>query len=265
MGQKVNPLANRLGYIRDWDSRWFPVRETPRLLEEDYKIRQFVKARLKYAAVSRIVIERAGSFLRIILHTARPGMVIGRRGVDIDNLKNAIETMTARKTFVNVLEIKNPEIDANLVAEGIALQLERRVHHRRAVKRAIERAVGQGAGGIKIKVKGRLGGNEIARYEWLKEGRIPTSTFRADVDYGFCEAHTAMGRIGVKVWIFKKEYFTKSREDLIMELKKTKAQEYGVTEEPQGLKEQIKEAARKPVAGAQLNQESNGPQKDLPV
>lgn len=157
-------------------------------------------------------------------------MVIGRRGADIDNLKSAIESMTGRKTFVNVLEIKNPETDAALVAESIALQLERRIHHRRALKRAIERARAQGAAGIKIKIAGRLGGAEIARYEWLKDGRVPTSTFRADIDYGFCEAHTSMGKIGCKVWIFKKEYFTKSREDLVKELKKSKAQEFGLTE-----------------------------------
>ncbi|MEK6544850.1 MAG: 30S ribosomal protein S3 [Elusimicrobiota bacterium] len=230
MGQKISPIANRLGYIKDWESRWFPVREMPRLIEEDFRIRQFIRQRLKLAAVSRVVIERAGSFLRVILHTARPGMVIGRRGADIDNLKSAIESMTGRKTFVNVLEIKNPETDAALVAESIALQLERRIHHRRALKRAIERARAQGAAGIKIKIAGRLGGAEIARYEWLKDGRVPTSTFRADIDYGFCEAHTSMGKIGCKVWIFKKEYFTKSREDLVKELKKSKAQEFGLTE-----------------------------------
>lgn len=227
MGQKVNPKACRLGYIVNWDSRWFPTREAPRLLEEDYKIRRYVKQRLKLAAISRIVVERAGSFLRVVLHTARPGMVIGRRGADIENLKTAIEGMTSKKTFVNVVEVKNPEMDAMLVAESIGMQLEKRIHHRRAIKRAIERAMGQGAGGIKIAVSGRLGGAEIARYEWLKEGRVPTSTLRADVDYGYAEAHMSYGKIGIKTWIFKKEYFTKTREDLVSELKKEKAAEEG--------------------------------------
>ncbi len=225
MGQKTNPKANRLGYIQDWDSRWFPVKETPLLIVEDYRIRSIIRERLRYASVSKVVIERAGSFLRVVLHTARPGMVIGRKGADIENLKATIEAMSGRKTFVNVLEIKNPETDAQLVSEAIAIQLEKRINHRRAIKRAIERAMAQGAKGIKVMVGGRLGGAEIARREWLKEGRIPTSTFRADVEYGFSEAFTTMGKIGVKVWVFKKEYFTKSKEDLIAELKKSKAQE----------------------------------------
>lgn len=234
MGQKVNPKACRLGYIVNWDSRWFPTREAPYLLEEDQKIRRMVRERLKMAAISKVIIERAGSFLRVVLHTARPGMVIGRRGVDIENLKTAIEQMTSKKTFVNVVEVKSPEVDAVLVAESIALQLEKRIHHRRAIKRAMERSMASGAGGIKIAVSGRLGGAEIARYEWLKEGRVPTSTLRADVDYGQREAHMSYGKIGVKVWIFKKEYFTKSREELVGELKKEKAAEEGTGGIPLG-------------------------------
>ncbi len=228
MGQKVPPKANRLGYIRDWDSRWFPGKGTPALLVEDQEIRAELKERLKFAAVSKIVIERAGGFLRVLIHTARPGMIIGRRGADIENLKTLIEDRYHRKTFVNVVEVKSPEADAALVAESIAFQLERRINHRRAMKRSIERARSQGVAGIKIMCSGRLGGAEIARYECLKEGRIPTSTFRADIDYGFCEANTVMGKIGVKVWVFKKEYFTKSKEDLVNELKKTKAEEAGL-------------------------------------
>lgn len=233
MGQKINPKANRLGYIQEWDSRWFPsLRETPKLIVEDRAIRIMVKERLKFAAISKVAIERAGSFLRVILHTARPGMVIGRRGVDIENLKTMIEEKTGKKTFVNVLEIKNPESDAGLVAESIAFQLERRVNHRRAMKKAIEAAVNHGVQGIKICVSGRLGGAEIARFESHREGRVPTSTFRADIGYGTAEALTAMGKIGVKVWIFKKEYFTKTKDDLFMELKKAKAQEMGIVEGP---------------------------------
>ncbi|MBI4368829.1 MAG: 30S ribosomal protein S3 [Elusimicrobia bacterium] len=231
MGQKIHPKANRLGYIQDWDSRWFPLKNAPQLLVEDSMIRRLVYERFRFASISKVVIERAGSFLRVILHTARPGMVIGRRGADIEGLNNFIEERTGRKTFVNVVEIKYPEIDAALVAENIAFQLEKRVNHRRAIKRAIERAMGQGAAGIKIAVSGRLGGAEIARYEWLKEGRVPSSTFRADIGYGTAEAFTMMGKIGIKVWIFKKEYFTKSREDLVTEIKKTKAQEMGLPDE----------------------------------
>lgn len=228
MGQKVNPKANRLGYIKDWDSRWFPaVKDAPALIVEDQKIRAYLRERLRFAAVSKIGIERAGSFLRVILHTARPGMVIGRKGADIEGLKTAIEAMTGKKTFVNVLEIKNPEADAQLVAEAIALQLEKRINHRRAMKRSIERARAQGVKGIKVMVSGRLGGSEIARFEWLREGRVPCTTFRADIDYGAAEARTTLGKIGVKVWIFKKEYFTKSKEDLVEELRKAKAQEFG--------------------------------------
>lgn len=227
MGQKVHPKATRLGYIKDWDSRWFPMKGAPKLLVEDQEIRAMLRDRLKFAAVSKIVIERAGSFLRVVIHTARPGMVIGRRGSDIENLKTLIEDRCRRKTFINVVEVKSPEADASLVAESIAFQLERRINHRRAMKRAIERAVAQGVAGIKVMCSGRLGGAEIARFECLKEGRVPASTFRADIDYGFCEANTVMGKIGVKVWIFKKEYFTKSKEDLVMELRKAKAQETG--------------------------------------
>ncbi|MBI4668438.1 MAG: 30S ribosomal protein S3 [Elusimicrobia bacterium] len=230
MGQKVHPNATRLGYIHDWDSRWFPLKDAPRLIAEDAMIRRLVTERFKFASIGKVVIERAGNFLRVILHTARPGMVIGRRGVDIEGLKTLLEDRTGRKVFVNVLEIKNPDADAALVAESIAFQLERRVNHRRAMKRAIERAKSLRVLGIKIMCSGRLGGAEIARFEWLKEGRVPTSVFRADVDYGTAEAKTVMGKVGIKVWIFKKEYFTKTKEDLINEIKKTKAQETDIAQ-----------------------------------
>ena len=224
MGQKVHPKANRLGYIKDWDSRWFSLRDMPALIGEDFNIRCFVKERLRMAAVSRIVIERAGSYLRVNIHTARPGIVIGKKGSDIESIRETLEALTGRKVFVNVLEVKQPELDAQLVAEAVAFQLERRINHRRAMKRAIERSLSAGALGVRIRVSGRLGGAEIARKEWLREGRVPLHTFRGDIDYGFTEASTTMGKIGVKVWIFRKEYFSKSREDLLAEVRKQQEQ-----------------------------------------
>jgi small subunit ribosomal protein S3 len=219
MGQKVHPKGVRLGYIKDWDSRWFNPREMPALIEEDQKIREFLKDRLKLAAVSKIGIERTGNYLRVNIFTARPGIVIGKKGADIEGLRTAIEAMTSRKTSINVMEIKRPELDAQLVSEGVAMQLEKQIGFRRAMKKAIERAMQSGALGIKIQISGRLGGAEIARREWAKEGRVPLQTFRADIDYGFTEAHITMGRIGVKVWIFRKELFKKTDADLMEEVR----------------------------------------------
>lgn len=220
MGQKIHPKGFRLGYIKDWDAKWFSRRNTADLLEEDVKVRNFVKGKLKLAAVSRIGIERAGKYLRVNIYTARPGIVIGKKGADVENLRKDIEEMTGGKTtFVNIMEIKIPELDAQLVAEGIALQLEKQISHRRAMKKAIERSMARGALGVKTMVSGRLGGNEIARCEWLREARVPLQTLRADVDYGFAEAMTKMGRIGVKAWIFRKEFFAKTEKDLVEEAK----------------------------------------------
>ncbi len=219
MGQKIHPGGLRLGYINDWDSRWFNLRQMPDLLEEDRRIRAYLTRKLQGAAVSKIAIERAGKHLRVNIFTARPGIVIGKKGSDIENLRKDIEQMTDRKAFVNVMEIKRPELDAQLVAEGIAMQLEKNIGFRRAMKKAIERTMAAGALGIKVRVSGRLGGAEIARVEWMKEGRVPLQTFRADINYGFAEALITMGRIGVKVWIFKKELFKKTREDLMEEVK----------------------------------------------
>ncbi len=219
MGQKVYPKGVRLGYIKDWDSKWFNPREMPALIEEDFKIRAFLKDRLKLAAVSKIGIERTGKYLRVNVFTARPGIVIGKKGADIEGLRTAVEAMTGRKTTINVMEIKRPELDAQLVAEGVAMQLEKQIGFRRAMKKAIERAMQSGALGIKIQVAGRLGGAEIARTEWLKEGRVPLQTFRADIDYGFTEARITMGTIGVKVWIFRKELFQKTDADLMDEVR----------------------------------------------
>ncbi|MBI5594966.1 MAG: 30S ribosomal protein S3 [Elusimicrobia bacterium] len=215
MGNKIHPKSVRLGYIQDWESKWFSLREMPALIGEDFKIRKEVRERFRLAAVSWVGIERAGSYLRVNIHTARPGVVIGKKGVDIEALRAKIEGMTKRKTYINVMEVKEPDLDARLVAEAIAMQLERRIAHRRAIKRAMERSMQAGALGIKVEVKGRLGGSEIARREWNREGRVPLHTFCADIDYGLVEAVTAMGLIGVKVWIFKKTYFAKSPGELL--------------------------------------------------
>ncbi|GHT44916.1 30S ribosomal protein S3 [Endomicrobiia bacterium] len=220
MGHKVHPKSVRLGYIRDWESRWFNLKEMPDLIEEDRRMRIYLKNKLKLASVSKIVIERPGKYLRVNIYTSRPGIVIGKGGQGIENLRKEVESMTAKKAFISVMEIKRPEVDAQLAAENIAFQLERQISFRRAMKKTIEKAmVAGGAKGIKVMVAGRLGGAEIARTEWLKEGRVPLQTFRADIDYGFTEAYTTMGQIGVKVWIFKKELFKKTTKELIEEAK----------------------------------------------
>jgi small subunit ribosomal protein S3 len=217
MGNKIHPKSIRLGYIRDWESKWFNLKEMPNFIEEDRRIRVYLKDKLKLASVSKIVIERPGKYLRVNVYTSRPGIVIGKGGQGIESLRKEIETMTEKKSFVNVMEIKRPEIDAQLVSESISFQLEKQIAFRRAMKKAIEKAMVAGAQGVKIMLSGRLGGAEIARTEWLKEGRIPLQTFRADIDYGFSEAYTTMGQIGVKVWIFKKEFFKKTARELLEE------------------------------------------------
>ena len=217
MGNKISPKALRVGYIQDWESRWYSPKEMPDLIEEDFRIRAFLKERFRMAALARVTIERTGKYVRINLHTARPGVIIGKKGADIEELKKQIQEMTKSDATINVVEIKRPELDAQLVAESVAFQLEKQVAFRRALKRAIERTMQAGAGGVKLMVAGRLGGAEIARTEWSMEGRVPLHTFRADIDYGFTEAITPMGRIGVKCWIFKKEFFLKSEKDLIKE------------------------------------------------
>lgn len=217
MGHKISPKALRVGYIQDWESRWYAPKDMPDLIEEDFRIRQFLKERFRMAALSKVTIERTGKYVRVNLHTARPGVIIGKKGADIEELKKQVQEMTASEATVNVVEIKRPELDAQLVAESVAFQLEKQIAFRRAMKRAVERTMQAGAGGIKIMVAGRLGGAEIARTEWTMEGRVPLHTFRADIDYGFTEAHITMGRIGVKCWIFKKEFFLKSEKDLMKE------------------------------------------------
>ncbi|MCG3204254.1 MAG: 30S ribosomal protein S3 [Elusimicrobia bacterium] len=218
MGNKISPKALRVGYIQDWESRWYSPKDMPDLIEEDFRIRKFLKDRFRMAALSKVTIERTGKYIRVNLHTARPGVIIGKKGADIEELKKQVQDMTSSEATINVVEIKRPELDAQLVAESVAFQLEKQIAFRRAMKRAVERTMQAGAGGIKLMVAGRLGGAEIARTEWTMEGRVPLHTFRADIDYGFTEAHITMGRIGVKCWIFKKEFFLKSEADLIKEV-----------------------------------------------
>ncbi len=213
MGQKVNPVGIRLGITRDWNSKWYADTQSfPEFVATDNAIRSFLKKRLSQASVSRIYIERPAKKAHITIHTARPGIVIGKKGEDIERLRMDIARMMGMALTdvrINIAEIRKPELDAQLVAEGIAQQLERRVMFRRAMKRAVTNTMRLGAGGIKVKVGGRLNGAEIARNEWYREGRVPLHTFRADIDYGLAEARTTYGVIGVKVWIFKGEVFDK--------------------------------------------------------
>ena len=206
MGQKINPIGFRLGINRTWDSRWFADNaEYGQLLHEDLKIREFIEKEMKQAAVSKVVIERPHRKCRVTIHAARPGLIIGKKGADIEKLRRKLSQMTGVETFLNIVEVRKPEIDATLVAQSIAQQLERRVAFRRAMKRAVQSAMRLGAEGIRINCAGRLGGAEIARTEWYREGRVPLHTLRADIDYGTADAETAYGICGVKVWIFKGE------------------------------------------------------------
>ena len=205
MGQKVNPIGLRLGINRTWDSRWYADGAFGQLLHEDLAIRKYLLKRLDQAGVAKVVIERPAKKARITIHTARPGVVIGKKGADIEKLKNEISKMTTSEVHLNIVEIRKPEIEAQLVAENVAQQLERRIAFRRAMKRAVQSAMRLGAEGIRINAGGRLGGAEIARTEWYREGRVPLHTLRADVDYGVATAHTAYGTCGVKVWVFKGE------------------------------------------------------------
>ena len=203
MGQKTHPYGFRLGYTRTWNSRWYAKKDFVKLLHEDVEIRETVKSRLFHAGISRVEIERSGNQVKVIIYTARPGIIIGRKGAEVDKLKAMLEQRYSREVYVTVKEIKKPELDAQLVSENIALQLEKRVSFRRAMKRSVASALRLGAQGVRVSCAGRLGGNEIARTEWYREGRVPLHTLRADVDYGFAEAHTTMGIIGVKAWIYK--------------------------------------------------------------
>ncbi len=211
MGQKVNPIGLRLGIIKTWESRWFGGKNYAQYIFEDHKLRKFVKQKLYHAGVSRIEIERSAKRIRLRIYTARPGIVIGKKGAEIAQLKKEIEKLTAHEVLIDIQEIRKPEIDAQLVAENVATQLERRVAFRRAMKRAVQSALRFGALGIKVICAGRLGGAEIARTEWYREGRVPLHTLRADIDYGMAEARTTYGVVGVKVTIFKGEVLRKDQ------------------------------------------------------
>ena len=203
MGQKTHPTGNRLGIIRTWDSRWFAKKNYTTLLHEDLNIRKLIKKNLFHAGVAKVEVERAGQKIRVIIHTARPGIIIGKKGAEVDKLKKDLEQFTAKEVGIDIKEIRKPEMDAQLVAENIALQLEKRVAFRKAMKKAVASALRFGALGIRVACAGRLAGSEIARSEWYRQGRVPLHTFRADIEYGQAEAKTTYGRIGVKVWIFK--------------------------------------------------------------
>ena len=205
MGQKVNPHGIRLGIVKDWDARWYADKDFAQNLHEDIKIRDYLKKSLQTAGVPRVETERSKNRLKLTIHTAKPGMVIGRGGSGIEQIKEGLKNLTEKRVDINIAEIKQPDLDATLVAENIAQQLERRIAFRRAMKQAVGRTMRLGAKGIKIAVSGRLGGAEIARRESYREGSIPLHTLRADIDYGTAEAHTTYGRIGIKVWIFKGE------------------------------------------------------------
>jgi small subunit ribosomal protein S3 len=205
MGQKINPIGFRVGINRTWDSRWYADRDYAKLLHQDLKLRDYLMSRLNQAGVGKVVIERAAKKTRVTIHSARPGVVIGKKGADIEKLRQELSNKTGSDVSLNILEIRKPEIDAKLVAENISSQLERRVAFRRAMKRAVQSAMRLGAQGIRINCSGRLGGAEIARLEWYREGRVPLHTLRADIDYGTATAKTTYGTCGVKVWVFKGE------------------------------------------------------------
>jgi small subunit ribosomal protein S3 len=205
LGQKVNPISFRLGVIKTWDSKWYAKAGYSALLHEDLKLRDFLKKRLHHSGVSKIEIERAANKAKINIFTARPGLIIGKKGSEVETLKKDLAKLTDKEIFLNIQEVRKPELDAQLVAEGVALQLERRIAFRRAMKKSVTSALKFGAKGIRITCSGRLGGAEMSRTEWYREGRVPLHTLRADIDYGFAEAKTTYGIIGVKVLIFKGE------------------------------------------------------------
>jgi len=214
LGQKVNPIGIRLGIVKTWESRWFGGKKYAQYILEDHKLRTFIKKKLYHAGVSRIEIERSSRRVRVRIFTSRPGIVIGKKGAEISQLKKELEKMTAHEIFIDIQEIRKPEIEAQLVAENVALQIVRRVAFRRAMKRGVSSAMRFGALGVKIICAGRLGGAEMARTEWYREGRVPLHTLRADIDYGFSEARTTYGIIGVKVFVFKGEILKKDQMQL---------------------------------------------------
>jgi small subunit ribosomal protein S3 len=212
VGQKVNPIGLRLGIIKDWESRWFAKNNYAELLHEDIKIRDEIKKKFYHAGIARVEIDRAADRAKITIHTARPGIIIGRKGAEIETLRKSLESMTKKRIFININEIRKPDLVAQLVAENVAAQLLRRISFRRALKKAIQATMKAGGHGIRINCKGRLAGAEMSRMEWFREGRVPLHTLRADIDYGLAVAHTKYGAIGVKVWIFMGEIFAKKTE-----------------------------------------------------
>ncbi|GBD98771.1 30S ribosomal protein S3 [bacterium BMS3Abin07] len=212
MGQKAHPIGNRLGIIKTWNSKWFMKQGYAETLHEDLNIRKYIKNRLFHAGISSVEIERTGDKIRISIQTARPGIIIGKKGVEVEKLKKDLEFLTSKQVQIDIKEIRKPELDAQLVAENIAMQLEKRVAFRRSMKKAVASSMRFGALGVKVACAGRLAGAEIARSEWYREGRVPLHTLRADIDYGFAEAKTTYGVIGIKVWIYKGDILPESRE-----------------------------------------------------
>ena len=215
MGQKVNPIGLRLGIIKTWDSRWYAGKNYADYILEDHKVRKFIKKKLYHAGISRIEIERSAKRVRLRIFTARPGIVIGKKGSEIEQLKRDLESLVSQEVLIDIQEVRKPEVDAQLMAENVALQIERRVAFRRAMKRGVSSAMRFGAQGVKIICSGRLGGAEMARTEWYKEGRVPLHTLRADIDYGFTEAKTTYGLIGIKVFIFNGEILSKHDTEIV--------------------------------------------------
>lgn len=222
MGQKVNPISNRMGFIRGWDSIWFDTKSYADKVEEDYKIRKYLRTRLSKASISKIIIERTPKSVILTIHTARPGTIIGKGGQEVDRLKEELKKLTSKEVQINIVEIKRPELDPYLVATNIARQIEGRVSYRRAIKMAIDAAMRNGAEGIKISISGRINGAEMARTETYKEGRIPLHTFRANIDYALAEALTKTGLLGIKVWVCKGEIYGKIDLSTMTEIKKPK-------------------------------------------
>jgi small subunit ribosomal protein S3 len=214
LGQKVNPIGLRLGIVKTWESRWFSDKKYAEYIRVDYNLRKFIKKKLFHAGISRIEIERSAKRIRLRIHTARPGIVIGKKGTEIERLKKEIENKVSQEVTIDIQEVRKPEIDAQLLAENVAMQIERRVAFRRAMKRGVTSAIRFGALGVKVICAGRLGGAEMARTEWYREGRVPLHTLRADIDYGFTEARTTYGTIGIKVYIFKGEILKKDQLEL---------------------------------------------------
>ncbi|MGE5894240.1 MAG: 30S ribosomal protein S3 [bacterium] len=211
MGQKTHPIGNRIGIVKSWDSKWFLKQQYADALHEDLNIRKYIKNKLYHAGVAKIEIERTGDKIRIHIHTARPGIIIGKKGAEVEKLKKDIEYLTGKQVQIDIKEIRKPELDAQLVAENMALQIEKRVAFRRAMKKAVTSAMRFGALGVKVTCSGRLAGAEIARTEWYREGRVPLHTLRADIDYGFAEARTTYGAIGLKVWIYRGDVLPETR------------------------------------------------------